>query len=360
MKKINAIVFLTLIFGFFIANFIIADAEVSFSEKRNFQQFEAPTVETLMNGEWFETFTDYSSDQFPLRESFRGINAVVRTQVLKQLDVGGLYSDGEYIFKSDYPMNSNNIQYFAQKTNEVYEEYIKGKADNYYVSVVPDKSYFDNMTTLNTDAKIIADEYINALTDAEYIDIFGSLELDSYYKTDTHWSQDKLFPAMEVFANGMGFDAPLKENYTENIIEGFYGVYHGQSALGFNSEEIIYMTNDIIDASMLYNVEINSHESVYKLENFNSSDPYNIFSSGASSLVEIESPLAKTDKELIIFRDSFGSAIAPLFLEEYSKVTLVDLRYMSISLLDQYIDFENADVLVLYSSLILNTAVNFR
>jgi len=56
----------------------------------------------------------------------------------------------------------------------------------------------------------------------------------------------------------------------------------------------------------------------------------------------------------VLFRDSFGSSIAPLFLENYSKITLVDLRYISKDVLENYIEFDKQDVLFLYSTLVLN------
>jgi len=35
-------------------------------------------------------------------------------------------------------------------------------------------------------------------------------------------------------------------------------------------------------------------------------------------------------------------------------VTLVDIRYIQVGVLGRYVDFENADVLFLYSTLVLN------
>lgn len=356
-KKISGIVFLIFIFGFLFSYIVTPNIAFSTEEKRELQQLEAPTIETLTNGEWFADFTKFCDDQFSLRTQMRFLNAVFRTEVLQQNDIGGIYTEDGYIFKSDYPVNDKYIQNFIDKTNEVYELYIKDKADNYYVSVVPDKTYFDSGNHLTNDANYIANTFANGLIDASYIDIFNGLSLDCYYKTDTHWTQNKLFDVMKIFGDEMRFNAPVKEDFTENLIEGFYGVYHGQSALNFPTDDLIYMTNPIINSAILNNIETGQSLGVYNLDKFNSSDSYNVFSDGAAALVVIESPNATSDKELIIFRDSFGSSIAPLFLEEYSKVTLVDMRYMAASLLPQYVDFEGSDVLVLYSTLILNSSI---
>ena len=357
MKKINAIIFIVFIFGFAIFGLTSKDTQYSSSERRNLATFKPATVENVMSGDFFKSFTKYATEQFPLRESFRAINAQTRKNLFAQQDVNGIYTSQDYIFKRDYPINDKTIDNFIKKTNEVYNTYIKGKAENYYVSVIPDKSYFDGIDVLTNDAKTVADKFTSGLEGAEYIDIFDSLSLSSYYKTDSHWSQDKLFPVINTFAKQMNFPLLLEENYEKNILNGFCGVYYGQSALPFESENLIYMSNEVTDKAELFNLETNSYTQIYNLDNFDSEDPYNVFSDGAAALIKIESPFARTDKELVVFRDSFGSSIAPLFLEEYSKVTLVDLRYFASSLLSKEVNFENADVLVLYSSLILNSDI---
>lgn len=76
--------------------------------------------------------------------------------------------------------------------------------------------------------------------------------------------------------------------------------------------------------------------------------------SGATPIIEIANDNAKADKELIIFRDSFGSSLAPLLIENYKKITLVDTRYIKPELLEEYVKFENQDILFIYNILVLN------
>ena len=71
---------------------------------------------------------------------------------------------------------------------------------------------------------------------------------------------------------------------------------------------------------------------------------------------------ATTEKELIVFRDSFGSSIAPLLAQGYSKVTLIDLRDLPRMTLRSLVEageinLENRDVLFLFSTTILNKSL---
>jgi hypothetical protein len=91
-----------------------------------------------------------------------------------------------------------------------------------------------------------------------------------------------------------------------------------------------------------------------------SRDLYDVFLSGAKPLLTIENPNAATDKELIVFRDSFGSSLVPLLVKDYAKITLVDIRYVTSDLVGNFLEFDGQDVLFLYSTLILNSSNSLK
>ena len=115
-----------------------------------------------------------------------------------------------------------------------------------------------------------------------------------------------------------------------------------------------YLTGEAIDECVVYDWQNKKEISVYNLKRAEGRDPYEIFLSGSLSLISIENSRAQTDKKLVIFRDSFGSSIAPLLIGGYSQITLVDIRYIRPDYLGQFIEFEGCDVLFLYSTLVLN------
>ncbi|MBR3841984.1 MAG: hypothetical protein IKM38_01765, partial [Christensenellaceae bacterium] len=114
------------------------------------------------------------------------------------------------------------------------------------------------------------------------------------------------------------------------------------------------LTDNVTENALVTSLEQDSPLSVYSEADFKNIDPYDVYLSGAEALLTIENPLAENEKHLILFRDSFGSSIAPLLMGEYSRITVVDLRYIRSDLLSEYLDFTGADVLFLYSTGILN------
>ena len=160
-------------------------------------------------------------------------------------------------------------------------------------------------------------------------------------------------------AAAMGTDAGA--SYREVTLERpFYGVYSGYAALPLAGESLSYLTNDTIDACRVTNYETGKTGPVYDLDKAAGSDPYELFLSGSVSLLTVDNPNARTDRELVIFRDSFGSSLAPLLLEGYSRVTLVDIRYLSPSQLGNFLTFDRQDVWFLYSTSVLNNSSTLK
>ena len=116
----------------------------------------------------------------------------------------------------------------------------------------------------------------------------------------------------------------------------------------------------MLENCIVYDYENQKEIKIYDLEKAQGNDPYEMFLSGPLSLITIENDQAASDRELIMFRDSFGSSIAPLFAEHYRKITLVDIRYIHPDLLEKYIEFVDQDVLFLYSISILNNGETLK
>ena len=196
---------------------------------------------------------------------------------------------------------------------------------------------------------------------AEYADITGLLNIEDYYRTDTHWRQERIADVAEALCGALGVTAFGEEELTPAVVERpFYGVYYGQAALPMDAETMYVMENEILTGCTVYNHETGKTAAIYDQDKLESSDLYDVYLSGAAALLTIENPNAATDKELIVFRDSFGSSLVPLLVKDYATVTVVDIRYISSDLLPNFVDFHGQDVLFLYSTLVLNNSNSLK
>lgn len=147
--------------------------------------------------------------------------------------------------------------------------------------------------------------------------------------------------------------------------DSFYGVYSGQAALQVTPDKIMYIDSEIISQAQVYNYETKKTGAVYDKDKLTGYDPYDFFLSGPSALLRIENPKAAEKKNLIVFRDSYGSSLIPLLIDSYSSIVVVDLRYIAQKKLGELIDFEsdemaNADVLFLYGTILLNDSSTIK
>lgn len=337
------------------ASWLLPPQEFSDNERRKLTQRPKFSLDTMSDGSFMTEFEKYTLDQFPLRDQFRTLKAYTTYDVFGQLDNHDIYIQDGYAAKLEYPLQMDSLEHAADRFAYIYEKYLADKEMNIYLSIVPDKSYFlaEKHGYLSMDYEKLFHVMRNHMNYADYIDITGTLDITDYYKTDTHWRQEKLPETAAVLAEGMG--TSISGAYTEYALDvPFYGVYYGQSALPLPPETLYYLSNDVLDGCIVTNHEDQTMGSIYNMEKKSGKDPYEIFLSGPRSLITIENPNCESDKELVIFRDSFGSSIAPLLSEGYAKITLVDIRYLRADLLERFIEFKNQDVLFLYSTSVLN------
>ena len=353
-----------LIFGLSAWFMFKAPTEYSESERRKLSLLPDFSIEAVLSGEYMKSFEDASPDQFPLRDLFRSIKAYASEYLFNKMDNNKIFQADGHLSKLEYPMKDDMIDYAADKFTFIYDKYIKDTEAKVYLSVVPDKNCF--IAQKNGYLAFDYNEFARKLSEktsfSQYIDIMPLLEADDYYTTDTHWKQESIVDVAEKLVTSMG--AAFEDDFTENKIEQpFYGVYYNQSGLKVPTDEIIYLTNDAVNGATVTNYDSGKAQGfpVYDMKKLEGADLYEMFLSGTVAVSVIENKEASEKRELVLFRDSFGSSIAPLFIGSYSKITVVDIRYIASGSLTGLVDFENADeVLFLYSTVLLNNSVAMK
>lgn len=357
MRIKNKIVILTVS-----AFFLIMSLWGIFSETPNFSESERRVLASfpdvnmcdILNGNFSNEFDDYAVERFPARDMWRQIKAYVKTKFFFQQDNNGIYTVGQHISKMDYPMNTQMLEHAIHLFADIKENYLE--QNNIYLAVIPDKNKYlaEETGHLEFDYEEFSAYLAENMAYATYIEISDLLESDDYYDTDSHWRQENVVDVAERIADVMGAD--ISQEYSYHTLETeFYGVYAGQSALKCEPDTITYLFSESIR-----NANVHGAEAVYDMKKANSRDPYEMFLSGNQPVVTITNSQCKNQKRLIIFRDSFGSSIAPLFIEGYSEIILVDLRYISSDTLSEYVSFDDADVLFLYSTMLLNHSLSMK
>ena len=356
-NAVITIIFVSVLVITMIVNIAKKDGTISISERRKLEQFPSFSIYKLFNGKFFEKFDKYTTDQFTYRDNFRKLKVETELNIFKKKDYNNLYEYNEYIINQEYPLNEKSVTNFSNKIKQIANQYLTVN-NNVYFTIVPDKNYFLNKDNLKLDYNKMEDMLKANLTFAEYIKISNLLELSDYYKTDTHWNLANILKLAAKLAKQM--NANISKDYETIRITDFKGVYSGQLPISSENDEIKVLTNETLKRCKVYNYETKEYSGIYNLNKINSLDKYDVYLSGATPMLTIENPDYNGTKELIVFRDSYGSSLIPLLVTGYSKITVVDTRYISPKLLNQYIEFKDQDVLFMYSTLIINNSTTLK
>jgi hypothetical protein len=326
-------------------------------EKRPLAQFPKDvTWQSLVDKTSIEQFEDFTVDQFPARQFFRAVKARFVMKVLGQKQNNGYAMEDGSIAQIKTSFDQANIDYSLGRLANISTRYPIDRG-RLYLAIVPDKNYFfaKDYGYPGPDYEALVKDAQERLPDATYIDLFPHLSLSDYYKTDWHWDQSRLLGVLDVLGEGMGFADALPDRYDTHILSPYRGGYHDQSALYPPPEALTYLTNDIINACTVHDLATGETTGVYIPALFESNTGYDFFLSGMKGLQRIDNPLATTDRELIVLRDSFGSSILPLIAQGYRTVWVVDIRNVLPTTLGTWIDFSGKDVLFLFSTTVLDS-----
>lgn len=356
-QRAVVIVLCGLLLGLGILFWLLPDQAVSTSERRRLTQLPAPSWSALHSGEWMDKLEDYYLDQFPGREAFRTAKAAASLAAGRQ-DVNGLYCWQGGIYKQEYPLNADQLAYGAKAINRLYETWLKDM--QVFYGVIPDKSCYAAKPAgqLQLSLEALRSQLREGIDPAiREIDLTGCLSAEDYYLTDPHWRQERLDGVVQQLGEVLHVELPAVSQYTA-VSEPFLGAYAGQLALPVSSEPLVWLESGTLRAATVETLDTGTATQLYPAPS--GMDGYDRFLGGAAAVQVLDNPGADTNRELIVFRDSFGSSLAPLLLEGYRRITLIDLRYISTDRLGQWVSFDDQDVLILLSTLVWNHAAILR
>ncbi|MBR4304128.1 MAG: hypothetical protein IKT81_02225 [Clostridia bacterium] len=346
--------FCLFIFGFGIAQFVVADKEFSQQENRFLAGFKAPTWATLKSGEFMESFEDYITDQFPLRDKWIQIKAWC------EKTIGKKENNGVYLGK-----DKNTL--FAQYTTPSQEDFEKkvGYVNKLganagvpvYFALIPDKSYvwadlLPNNAPLTDDGTALQIAGSLCSGNVTWIDLSQALSGDEvFYRTDHHWTTMGAYQGYKALMQAMnGSYTTLDPKDLTEVSDEFYGTTYSSSGAGWVSPDKIYtwIEEGTFDVTW-YHDGTPKPGKLYDTSKLEVKDKYSMFLGGNQPLCIIKNEQADGGK-LLVIRDSYGDTLAPFLGLDYSEVHMWDLRYNRMSLRGYIAQNGITQVLVIYSN----------
>ena len=171
------------------------------------------------------------------------------------------------------------------------------------------------------------------------VEIFDTLKAHKdeyiYFRTDHHWTGLGAYYAYAKFCEVKGIEALPLSSYTVRSFDNFLGSFYNDSGqsptLAANPDTVTTYTPP---CNTKMTVTTSSGEKIttpmiYDATNSKPAYKYSTFIYGDNPYTVIENTDMTSGDSLILVKESFGNAIAPLFTYHYKYVYVVDYRYYS-------------------------------
>lgn len=358
MKKINIIVFFSIIIMFPVLTFFKHKQSFSENENRTLSNFPVFSLNKIFNKDFMSEFDDYFSDHFLFRENWISLNTNLEF-LLRKKEINGIYilkdrfiEKIDNIEKSYIKSSLDSINNFYKEKNIPTSFMLIPTSQEIYKDTIPFRPYVINQNM------IIDKSYQYLHSDISKIDTYAPINLSKdryiYYRTDHHLSSLGSAILYSSIGKSLGFQPILLDEF--NIEHSTYNF------IGSLYSKVLYdkIEPDIIDiyhynkGAKIESVNINTgnevlkYESILFMDKLNTKNKYDVFLNGNYPFVEINTN-NKNGKKLLLFKDSYANSMIQFLYHHYEKITLVDLRYINVSF-ENYIDInEYTQALFLYN-----------
>ncbi len=347
-----------------LAGLLLPDRDYSEEEKRVLASFPKASWDGIQNKDYMEDLEAYVSDQFVLRDMW------IRFKVQCDLLMGKREFNGVYLGKDKYLMqipetpaeaevakNLQAINLFAEQNQEL----------RICMMIVPNavcvmEDYLPKGAPVRDQEKDAKELKEQLAANISYIDVTAYMrehvQEGLYYKTDHHWTSKGALRAFEAAAEGLGIESPLTDYEIYTVTNDFSGTLSSRS--GYHKvkdsievyapkgTEVKYLVTDSDD--------IKERPTVYDKDALNGKDQYQVFFGGNHALVDIRTT-NRTNRTLLLFKDSYANCFVPFLLPYYDEIVMVDPRYYYDNVQMLVSNKKVTDVLFLYN---MDTFLNDR
>jgi len=316
------------------------------NENRMLQQFPEVSARSALSGRLMTQAEDFVADQFFLRDQS-----------------GKEESNDVYLGKNGYLLEKAVTPNFEDmdKNLAAINSFAKRHEDlNIVMSVVPNavcvcEELLPAGAPSRDQKKDLA--YIKKAVSGSltYVDVTDKLKEHNkeelYYKSDHHWTSYGAKYAFDELCGPLGIEEPIIDYDIMKVTEDFSGTMASNSgAFNVKDEIDIFVPKTAEDFEYVaeYGDIQKKSATIYSSEALASKNKYEVFMGGNYSYVSIKTT-AQTDRNLLLFKDSYANTFIQFLLPYYRNIVIIDPRYYSDDC-EKLIEERNiTDVLFLYN-----------
>ena len=374
-NKIHKIILVAAFFLFLVImpvlTFINLPAEerpFSENENRYLSEFPEISFETYVDKSAMTGFEEWFSDRFFGREGWIKLkNGAER--LIGKTEVNGIFTVDDRMMQvwegydtAFVDKNLAAINKFTEKNADIPVYFMLAPtSQELYSYLLPDCTPTGDQSELNN--------YCREKLECGYIDIFPTMKSHAdeyiYYRTDHHWTSYGAYLAYAEAAKSLGYQADSLSSFDiEHASSDFRGTLYSKTLDDSITPDIIdyYHNTSGSDLTLTINdgVSVKEYDSLYFREYLDVKDKYSSFMGTNSPVMTITSEENNNGQSILIFKDSYAHAFIPFLTSHYSKITVLDMRYINVAY-STLVDMEEYDsVLILYNSITFSEDSHIR
>lgn len=383
MKKISTLTIISMIFILTVSFFFIPDRDISHMENRTLAQVPEFTLSSYFDGTFKTQLEKYIADQFPFRDE---LLKVYKKLTVKKSSIPG--SEFKQIIEGEdgynyYIYDENQILkiYASKKKNEDALKWVEKINEvatlceqedvTLMLNFVPSKSEsLNDMLPAGADENkdsILTDViYENISESVKIIDTMGEFEkipltdkADMYYHTDHHWNGLGSYHGYEImcdYLRDFGFDAssdgfklyPVEQDYMVGSYNRALGdIYPSTEKLEYYMPADLSVFDNLVAENKWGVIEFSD---IYATKQIGDTVSYATLYMNDTDYLHLYNENARNNESICIIKDSFFDALVPQLSLIYEDVYVVDTRYYSDFVLEEFVKKHDVDNLMLFYS----------
>ncbi len=369
-KRINKgnVVFFALVLCFSVIiglgtvmNILSKDREFSESENRVLASFPKLTLSSIADGSFMKSFETYMADQFIFRDKLISAKTYFDRLSGKKEENGVYIGEDGFLIEKQSPYNKKKVKALTKSINTFMKKY---PDVNKMVAISPNASYVyseklpENIEVSNQFNQLT--KIMNSLKGENYRFLNVSKALlkagekhQVFYKTDHHWTTRGAFAVFKAISDKWGIDRSKVKYDFMTVSTDFEGTLASKTGVHDTKDKVEICLPKNSKGSYVVNFESQEKKtaSLFEVDKLKQKNKYEVFLGGNYDKVVIDT-VSTSRNTLLIIKDSYANCLIPMLTPYFTRIVVVDPRYMTDSIHTVMEEYYFSHVLFLYN---LNT-----